>query len=351
MPVKWMGAVAMLLLLSGCWDTKDINHRSLPIAMGVAYHEGKYTVYLDIPKVSEKEQGIQIVSAEGQTINEVIDHISMNMESQVDLLHLKVIIVDKAFAEHGLLDGVSSFIRSRHIAPKATMAICDEPLDRFFDNIDKHSGADGISLYDFFQKDAGWTVNVAYTPIWTVFRSIHSYTHDVIMPIIQSGDTTVLESKGSAIMKNGKMVGRLSDKETLLVNVFTGHSAHGKIEVMGHSTVQIVSSRISQRSSFDRKRPRLRSTIHLKVIVLDSKEGDPTMRIRSELQQLMQKRFQNLFRQLQTAEADVLGLGQLFRNDLTRRQLAEWRTDYLPNLQIDVRVKTVIRNTGNLKSP
>lgn len=348
---KWMAAAAMLLLLSGCWDTKDINHRSLPIAMGVAYKEGKYTVYLDIPKVSQKEQDMQIVSAEGRTINEVIDHISTNMESQVDLLHLKVIVVDKAFAEHGLSEGVESFIRSRHIAPKATMAISDEPLDRFFANLDQRSGADGTSLYDFFEKNAGWTVNVAYTPIWTVFRSIHSYTHDSMMPIIKSGETTALESMGSAIMKNGRMVGRLSDKETLLVNVINGQSVHGKIEVMGDSTVQIVSSRIRQRSSFANGVPRLRSTLDLKVIILDSGSDDSTDRIKSDLQKLVQERFEHLLRKIQASEADILGLGQHFRSDLTRPQLAKWRTDYLPNLRFDLHVKTVIRNTGNLKSP
>ncbi|WP_227871955.1 hypothetical protein [Paenibacillus albus] len=50
--LKICSSMFLLLLLNGCWDNKDINHRALPIAMGIAYDKGNYTVYLDIPKVS-----------------------------------------------------------------------------------------------------------------------------------------------------------------------------------------------------------------------------------------------------------------------------------------------------------
>ncbi|NBD24076.1 Ger(x)C family spore germination protein [Paenibacillus sp. T1] len=345
-----MVAVVLLFLLSGCWDNKDINHRSLPIAMGVSYNQGSYTIYLDIPSVTEDEEKIQIISDHGDSINEVIDHISMNMESQVDLLHLKVILVDKAFAKHGLSEGIASIIRSRYIAPKTMFVICDEPLDHFFQHIDASSTDDGTAIYDYFQKNAGWSPDIAYTPTWRIFRSIHSYTNDVVIPMIKSGDSTVIKSTGSAIMKNGKMVGKLTNEETLLYNVFNGVNTQGKIEVMGHATVQIVSSRIGNRSSLEQDQPRLRSTVHLKITVMDTR-GNPSMvLIKKELQELVTREFMLLFQKVQKAGADVFGLGQHFRDDLTRPQLARWRTDYLPNMKVDLHVKTIVRNTGNLKA-
>lgn len=64
----------------------------------------------------------------------------------------------------------------------------------------------------------------------------------------------------------------------------------------------------------------------------------------------MNKRFEEMFKIIQKTDADIFGLGQHFRNDLSRTQLTEWRAVYLPKLKIDLTVNTIIRNTGNLKS-
>ncbi|NOU65124.1 Ger(x)C family spore germination protein [Paenibacillus sp. LMG 31461] len=345
--LKWIVATLLLFILSGCWDNKDINHRSLPIAMGVSYNQGNYTVFLDIPKVSEKDS-IQVVSESGDTINEIIDHISMNMESEIDLLHLKIIIVDKEFAKHGLNDGVASLIRSRHVSPKTLFVICDESPERFFHKMDQDSH-DGTMIYDFFQRNSGLSPEIAYTQTWKIFRSIHSFTNDVVIPIIKSGKTTAIESTGSAIMKNGKMVGRLTNEETLLINVFNGKQTQGKIEVMGKATIQIVSNELSYRSSFENNQPLLKTKLRLKVILLDTQGDLSSAAIKDELSKLVIERFETLFEKIRLGGADVLGIGQYFRHELTRSQLEDWRTKYFPNLKTDLEVSTSIRNTGNLK--
>ncbi|MCK9861138.1 Ger(x)C family spore germination protein [Paenibacillus sp. ATY16] len=339
----------LVIMLGGCWDNKDINHRALPIAMGISYQQGNYEVFLDIPKVTEKNEGIQIISAKGNSISAAVNKISMNLEDQVDLLHLKVLIVDKAFATQGLNEITASTIRSRHISPKTMFVICDEPLDRFFKGINNINNGDGKEIYDFFQKNSGWNPEIAHTPVWKVFRSIHSYTNDVVLPIIKSGESTAIQSMGSGILKNGKMVGRLNNEQTLLYNVYDGNSLDGKIEVIGKATVQIVSSRIHNESKFVSGKPVLNSELKLKVIILDV-IGNPTVDvIKTELQILLQRVMDQIFRKVQLANADIFGIGQHYRDDLPRTELAQWRTKYLPEAKINLEVKTTIRNTGNLK--
>ncbi|SFD77861.1 germination protein, Ger(x)C family [Paenibacillus catalpae] len=351
MILRILTAVLMMTLLSGCWDNKDINHRALPIAMGISYQEGNYEVFLDIPKVTEKNEGIQVISAKGDTISSAIDHISMNLEDQVDLLHLKVIIVDKAFATRGLDEITASIIRSRQVSPKTMFVICDEPLNRFFERINNPSNGDGNEIYDFFQKNAGWNPEIAYTPVWKLFRGIHSYTNDVVLPIIQSGHSTAIQSVGAGILKNGKMVERLTNEQTLLYNVFDGNSMQGKIEVMGKATVQIVNSRIRNQSRFVSQKPELNSKLYLKVIVMDA-IGNPSMEeIKTELQGLLQRVLNEIFNKIQRVQADIFGIGQHFRDNLSRDELAQWRTEYLPQVKIKLEVHTIIRNTGNLKLP
>ncbi|MCD9025281.1 Ger(x)C family spore germination C-terminal domain-containing protein [Cohnella silvisoli] len=317
--------------------------------MGVSYQDQIYKVILLIPKPVAHTTRIRNISGTGKTITQAVDNISVDMESSVDLLHLKVIIFDKKYAQHGVTDSITGFMRARDISPKAIVVICDEDLDLFFPKVQKTMEPKGTPLYDSFEKNAGWNPQVALTRVWQVYRSIHSFTHDVAIPIVKSGKSTVIEHIGSAMIKNGKMVDRISSDETLLFNAFNGESAQGKIEVLDHASVLIVNNTIKNRSKLTNNRPYLKSKIKLKVSLLETRGNPSNQVIKDELVKLLTKRFNRMLTKVQTREADILGLGQFFRNKIRRDQLQHWRTDYLPYLKMDFQMDIVIQNEGNLK--
>ncbi|MFD0588110.1 Ger(x)C family spore germination protein [Paenibacillus sp. GCM10027627] len=339
---------SLMLLLSACWDNKDINHRSLPIVMGLAKYDDHYKMYLQIPEVTSNRTRLRIVEETGETISQIVDKISMNMDNRVDLMHLKVLLVDKAYAKGGMNDSINSFIRAQDISPKTMMAICDEPLEQFFANLNKYDTKDGTVLIDFFEKNAGWNPQVAQTRLWEMFRSIYSFTHDTIVPIIQSGGSTLIESKGSAIIKNGRMVDRITPGETLLINAFNGLSTQGKIEVMDHADIQIVSNKISHKSKVTNNKAMLTSRIRFKVTILETK-GDPSIeQVQRELETQLSQRMSGIVAKIKKRKADVLSMGQLFRGKLSREQLEHWRQNYLPEIDLTLKVDVIVENEGNL---
>jgi Ger(x)C family germination protein len=348
--LRLLGVSTLLLTLTGCWDNKDINHRSLPIVMGVSKLDEQYHIVLQIPEPLQSQgTEFRLVQGTGATINDIVDRIGSNMETQMDLLHLKVILFDKAYATSGLNDAVTAFIRSNEISPKTMAVICDEPIDQFFENIKQYSMNNGTLLDDFFKVNAGWSPQVATSRIWELFRSIHSYTHDEAIPIIKSGKGTIIETRGSAIIRNGKMVGRLTPNETLIANIFSGLDVKGKIEVMDNATVQIVNNRITHHSSIVDGKPVLNCQIKLRVTLLETK-GHPTQdKIKQNLQALLTERLNHVLTKMKEEQADILGIGQLFRNRLKRDELRMWRDNYLPNLKANVKFKVYIDNEGDLK--
>ncbi|MFC5649744.1 Ger(x)C family spore germination protein [Paenibacillus solisilvae] len=347
--IQLLIVVCMAVTLSGCWDNRDINHRSLPVVMGISMHNDLYEVVLQIPEPLQNGINLRIVSESGETINQAVDKISEKMESSVDLLHLKAILIQKEYAKQGLKDSIASFMRARDISPKAIVAICDEDLDPFFANVKRTMAPKGTTLYDSFEKNAGWNPQMALTRIWEVYRSINSYTRDVAIPIYKSGKSGTVNYLGSAIIKNGKMVDQISPEETLLFNAFNGQSTQGKIEVMKSASVLILSNSMSHKSKFINDKPYLKTKITMKVSIVETRGNPTTQIIKKELDELLAKRFKRMFIKTQTREADILGLGQFFRNKIPRKQLQNWRSEYFPNLQLDLRIHTVIQNDGNLK--
>ncbi|MEF3303171.1 Ger(x)C family spore germination protein [Paenibacillus sp. GYB003] len=349
--MRMLLAACVGLPVSGCWDNKDINHRALPVVMGISKADETFKVTLQIPEPAGTTTQTKIVTDTGSTITQAVDKISMNLESNVDLLHLKVVLFEKPYAQQGLNESISGFMRSRDISPKALVVICDEDLDTFFARVTRTKQPSGTPLYDFFEKNAGWSPQIALTRIWQVYRSIHSFTRDVAIPIIRSGKSTQVEHIGTAVIKNGKMVERISPDDTLLFNAFQGQSTQGKIEVMDHASVLVVSNTIRHKSGLANGRPHVESVINLKVSVLETRETPSTASIQKDLETLLTGRFNRMFAKIQAAGADILGIGQLFRAELNREQLKRWRTDYYPDVNLDFRVQAVIQNQGHLKAP
>ncbi|WP_309118559.1 hypothetical protein [Paenibacillus sp.] len=78
--------------------------------MGVAEANGQYRVVLYIPGPGTRLVQGEVVTETGKTINDVVERIGMNLETNVDLLHLKFAIFDRKVAENGLKDSVSGFM-------------------------------------------------------------------------------------------------------------------------------------------------------------------------------------------------------------------------------------------------
>ncbi len=351
MAKKWLllCILCLQLLLSGCWNNKDINHRLLPAVLGVKKEKDGYKIILEIPVLEQDKVTIRLLKGRGKSIADAVDKLSVNMERAVDLLHVKVIVLDKQLAKEGLEDVISGFMRSRDVSPKSQLTICDDDMDHFFESIKKSKVPVGTSLLDFFEKNAGWTPQVSLTRIWQVYRSINSYTRDVVIPIIQSGKLTRIQYMGSAIIKSGKMVDQINPDESLLFNVFNGEGATGKIEVMNHATVEILTTTKRIKAKLIKGKPFMESKFNVKVTILETL-GEPTVnQIKTELTDLITKRFDKLLAKSQKDQADIFGLGQFYRNEIPRSRLKKWRTEYYPKLKMDFVVNTTIQNSGFLK--
>jgi Ger(x)C family germination protein len=340
-----------ILVLSGCWDNKDINQRVMPVAIGISKSFDNYILYLRIPVPSQGENKSKIVIGEGKTINEIIDKLSIDMESNVDLFHVKVIAVDENLAKDGFIDLISGFMRSREISSKALLLIVDGDMDQFLKKTVNKQNKEGVLLLDYFGQNTGWNPHIAFAKVWEVYRSIHSFTRDVAIPIVKSGKTTVLEHQGSAIIRKGLMVGRITADETLLYNMFNGLSAKGKIEVLNHASVMVLSSSIRNDSSLDHHIPQLVTTISLKIMILETKDSASEILIKKELTDLLVNRYHSMFLHIQKKNADILGTGQFFRNKIPRNQLGKWRNKYYPELDYKIRFLIDIQNEGHLKLP
>ncbi|WP_309122508.1 Ger(x)C family spore germination protein [Paenibacillus sp.] len=344
---------AFALILSGCWDSKSIDNRLLPVIMGVDRIPGRdgYIVSLRIPDPKSGE--FHAIRAEAKTISEALDQIRMNEERSIDVLHLTLILLGRELAEEGVTDVLVYAMRAREIKSKAFLVITEGTAYEMIGgqkNVRKESGK---QMLDLFSRDGGWTPYVALTSVWEGYRDAHSNTADMALPIIELGDNTLFHIVGSAAFRDGRIAEIISPEETFLYNLYRNRFKGAIVEVTDSASLQIVGANVSNRTSWKGDTPKLESTLRLKTIVMEANEGaaQSTEKIRKDLERMLNRRFRELMVKLQRNRSDILMTGVIFRNKLSPDQIEKWEERYYPKLDFDIRVQVDVRNTGNLKMP
>lgn len=337
------------MLIGGCWDYHDINHRAIPVLMGISEGEDKaYKVSLQIPIPTETKLTIKVVSEEANTVSEAIDNIKINIENYIDLLSVQMIVFDQAIAKRGLLVTLSNVILSRELAPKAILAITDDDMVKLLKNSKNAINNDVSTFYKFSNKRAGWTPKTAKTSILEAYTSSISYTEDIIVPIIGPGKETVLTFKGSAVLRQGKMVGRLGDEETLFMNLVTNRYYGAAVEVVDNASVTIQSAHVRWKETLEGKNARITGNINIHASLTEMSGPNTRAELVNKLEVLIKKRLERLTVKLMSSGSDPIGLGNHFRSKLAVNKLRNWRDVYYPNLQVSYNVKVRINNYGGL---
>ncbi|SEL50022.1 Ger(x)C family spore germination protein [Paenibacillus sp. OK003] len=333
-------ALSMLMLLPGCWDTKDINKQYLPVVMGIGKGTTeKYRVVLQIPDASGKTQ---ILDKEAKSISKAVDLIRTDSEKSIELVHLRLMLIDRQVAEQGIDNIINFAVRANDISIKGLVGVIDGDFEKTMYH--EISPTPEISSYDFFSQDAGWTPNQSIVRIWEAYQNQNSYTEDMAIPMLKNGNRTLFTFKGTAVMRDDRMVGTLNQEETLLFNLFKGKYSGGTIEVAQNTSVLIQDTKVKHKTSWSENGPSILTDILLNVVITESPEAKGNGVIEKEMKEQLSKQFNQTVKKVKSFKSDVLGVGMIFRPQLSEGKLKEWKTKWFPKLEQKINVRVNVLN-------
>ncbi len=333
----------LVTFLSGCWDIKDIDKRVLPLVIGISkVNNEDYKVTVQIPITKKDGEISRIVTSIDENVSSALGQIKTNSENAVDYSHVRLVIIQSDLSDNKeeLKKLVTFLMTSREFPTNAQLAFTDVSIEELLSNINDKLGVDSTSLYDFFNKGAGWAPEILSTRIWEVYRSMFSYTEDITIPIVDPGKDTVINYKGAVALKLGELTQRIDPNETQLIKLFQNKNAKGKIENVGFASVMITSSDIENKTLMESNKPVVSIDVKLKIHVLEREAGISNELIKKDLEKLIEERFNKMFEKAQENKTDIFGFGQYFRNQIPYDDLKNWREEYYPDLKVDFQVHT-----------
>ena len=361
-------AVALSLLLSGCWDLEEIENRGVALAIGFDLtQDGKVeaTVQLPRPQALNYARGQNpstpgeqfiISSAPGETAWDALMQVDKQTSRKLYLGHLQAVVIGEDLARSGFYGVLDALIRHAKISRQARVLIAQKAGDI----IRQPVVGELLPAFYFsaFYESQSNTESTADVRLWRAWHDLAMPGQSSYIPHI-SVDQNQFKLEGIELIGHRQLVGQLDGKTARGFNWLRGAVKSGSlvVEVMGQPyTLHLVrNTRHVPEAGWGGGTPYITFNVRVTAAVAEN-EGmrdatDPEVwaGIERALAEKVKAEAQQAIRTMQQAGADSLNLGEYVRAaDPTHWDLQKWLEKY-PEAQVTIHVDATLRNTGDIQ--
>ena len=111
----------------------------------------------------------------------------------------------------------------------------------------------------------------------------------------------------------------------------------------------IRSTSIHHNKKWTSQGPQLHTDIGLQVVVSESSPNDSDSTIEANISEAINQRYAAVLKKLKALNSDILGVGLLFRPQMTQKQIEDWAEKWYPRLEQSINVSINVQNNIYLK--
>ncbi|MGN1372003.1 MAG: Ger(x)C family spore germination C-terminal domain-containing protein [Candidatus Coprovivens sp.] len=123
--------IGIVLLISGCYDYRELNDMSIVSGIGIDYVDNQYKVIFEITESkkdgSSTEISTSIVVGSDSNISKAFDIAKNKTDKDVYLEHIELLVISKSLGKHGINECLDYIIRDTSINSNYLSVIADNP--------------------------------------------------------------------------------------------------------------------------------------------------------------------------------------------------------------------------------
>lgn len=376
--VSLLLCAALILSLSACWSRRELN--TLAIVLGTAFDSGKEANTIQMTTQIVKPGGLKATSSSSDdTQQKAFANIKSTGESVISALggfshitnrsmyfsHNRVIIFGREVAETGVMDGLDAFTRNYEtrmnvyilISKGRASEILEEELEleqipanhlaELVENQRSNSETAIVTLRDFsIATLSGSTAPVA-----------------PLIEMYEANGKKKARLEGTAVFKQGKMIGELNVVQTRGLMWATGKAQKSKITIDvkgGKVDLSVIHANGSMKPfRAEDGTIRMRLNINADGSVESNETGEDMSSVDSiemltnKAREFIQADIESSLKQARYLSADIFGFGEAIRRDYPKdwEKLKEnWDTEFR-KLEYDIEININIERTGGMGKP
>ena len=404
-------ALILAMLLTGCFDQREVDELAYPMAMGLDIGEAnklRLTLQLAAPlSISAGGNGGEgnsgggggepssIITVDTPSIYSGLNLINNIISKEITMSHAQLVVISRRLAEEGVSKYLHAIQRGREFRPDIFIMVSNNPPDEYFKNVkptlesspEKYyelmlgknftSFYPSTRLHEFYYKNDSKTAQpVAILTGLSKYKSIDQLKEErnigkngeiIVEGDYQAGNIPIVadqknEVMGAAVFKDGKMVGVLNGKESECQQMITGDYKYSYVTIPDpYDKDLIVVLNILQR-----KKPVIKADLvngRAKVYIGIDLEGDFTSIqsdrnyerepeiIEQAIEEIQEKEVLALLEKTRDEfDSDICGIGEfLIRKFPTWESWEQFNWfDQYKNTEFEVDVNMKIRRTGQM---
>ncbi|CAM4009110.1 Ger(x)C family spore germination protein [Paenibacillus alkaliterrae] len=366
--------IALVTLSStGCWNKLELPERSFIMSLGI--DEGRngnirLTAQLYKPNPGLKERGgdesFFNVQSEDESMFETVRDLTLHMGRKVHWSHLRIIVIGEEFAKkRGLEEVLDFFYRNQELRLTSYVHIAKGKAGKYMSTkplIENTLGQQLLTIQEVAYKYSGKTANVTLLDLGFQLKG---QVDDAMIPYLYRSKkiTYTTPVAGAALLKKGKMIGKLSSKDMESVLMLRDEYKRGVFEIpclnqgngksKRYETVQIISSSTQLSPEIKQRSVTVKASITIEGTITELKcskitTSEEEIQFINQIKEFVEQEMLKSFEELKKKKADVINLGNL----IYRRHPALWKSmkedwhEIFANSQLQIHTDVKIINTG-----
>lgn len=380
--------IVVTLLISGCWNRRELNELAIAVAAGVDWVDDRYrlTVQVAIPgQLTAKRSGgsqapATLYTAEGDTIFEAARRMTQISPRKIYFSHLRMFLIDEAMAREGIAKVLDLLSRDHEFRPDFYLVVTKgATAEETLKIMTSMETIPANKLYESLQiSEKTWSPSMAVTLDELINDLVSTGKHPVLTGLVITGNRDLgktrknienietlsqLKYSGLAVFKYDKLVGWLNERDSRNYRLITGHvkSSAGFIPCKdkneGKIVVETLRTEAKMKGSIVNDRPEMDIKIRLEGNIgavecsgLDLSQPSTVRELEAEMEKDIKQSLEAIVEKVQTElKVDIFGFGEALRRSHPKawKEMKEaWNDRYFPNLETRIHVDYKIRRTG-----
>lgn len=357
--------LTLALLMTGCWDAKDVDQRSfvMGIAFDLAETEDRYVMTIELPVLSgfasqSSGEGPKSVmfSTVGTSVAQMATHFESRTWRELFFGHTQAIIISGDAARKSIRPFLDFFDRNPHIDRRLTLFISQGEAQEIFKTKDPREDLVSVYLNQMLNTLTN-TARVVKMNFQDSLRNLES-NGDTILPRVRSSGTEAVIA-GGALIKDYKLIAWLGENETRAAAFLYNNVSGGLIVVNVDDNLYAY----AMRSASSETKAKLKDNQLIFEIEVKS-EGDiievyyeeaqgpsafDIAKIEDKLNQLIANEILHLVTKLQDLKTDPIGFDRLvFRSypKFWKEHAKDWKDKIFPQAKFEIKTTFRVRRTG-----
>lgn len=319
--MKKLCLILITLLLTGCYDYKEINELALISSIGIDYKDDNYEIIFELLNDSKSsEQGATastyIVNDKGTTIAEAFDNIALRISKIPYYYHLDAVILSQEVATNHFEETIEYLVRQPMIRNEFYIVLSDVEPSKIIENSTAENPVIGSQIDKLIGAGES-SYNPAYTkPFENIIENILNKRKEPIVNTLTLKDKTIA-LKGLAIFKDYTYVTTLTDQHADILGLLLGET--DKVILTNYYndkpfTIKTYSSKVAIEIKDQEVQINVTAEAEIEenVASLDLRDENTFKKLNKDYSKILNEQIKGTIKELVDLNVDALGLRDIY---------------------------------------